>query len=432
MDLTQNDWLQRLVEHAPPAVAPQIPPGGAVGRVRAARKLLADRLADLGLLYGTPLLSADLAPDQAPRERLFLAVHAGLVNLARALAEAMGRPGSRRDADVAVVFLAYSGAPKAAAKLARDDKPSSRAVAKAFATAAERLSERLELLTGDLVYGVPLHNGLNYAAAWSFGRIAVAYFAEGKLDVSAVERRLADQGRDRAALVEALVELVWAAGPPTPSVRRAVARQVSALDLPRASSKAVKAALEEPGGPSALAAKVRGREHRRFVLAQAVLASLVDGRRTAAEKRFLTELAKAFGFPDDELRALELGLAGFYAEHREFVDTFTAGEAGVELADELVDDLSRKVEKNLSAVVQELKQTGELAELLAKAARGNTLSVDERARMRQDLLDVAKAVPSLAILAAPGGLLLLAALTKVLPFSILPSAWDQRSKKISS
>jgi hypothetical protein len=45
--------------------------------------------------------------------------------------------------------------------------------------------------------------------------------------------------------------------------------------------------------------------------------------------------------------------------------------------------------------------------------------------MRSQLIDVAKAVPALAIFAAPGGILLLLALAKVLPFDLLPSAFRE-------
>ena len=67
---------------------------------------------------------------------------------------------------------------------------------------------------------------------------------------------------------------------------------------------------------------------------------------------------------------------------------------------------------------------GELSVFLGKLAIGQTLTPDERRRMRLELIDLAKAIPALAIFAAPGGLLLLAALAKVLPFSILPSAFQ--------
>jgi hypothetical protein len=424
VNLARNDWLRLLVEHHVRPLVGAAPPGRLPGLKRA-RKLLSQRLTDLGLLYGTPLLPADLAPDQAPRERLFLALIAGLIHLGHELADALSRPNARRHADLAAIFLAWAGEGTEAQKLAATAAPTDLAVARAFSRAAQRLTGKMELLTADPVYGVPLHNGLTYVDALTFGRLALAFFASGKLDARAAARRLADGAHEQEVLVEALVLLVWADGEPSLPLQRALARQIGSLGLPRARTRALRKALQHPSAPAALAERVRGREHRRFVLAQAILASLIDGRRSPGERRFLAELARAFGFTPVEVSALEAELAGFYAEHREYVDTFTASEAGIELADELVDDLSRKVEKNLAAVLTELRQTGELAELLAKVARGNTLSSAERGRLRLGLLDLAKVVPSLAILAAPGGFFLLAALTKVLPFSILPSAWDK-------
>jgi hypothetical protein len=46
--------------------------------------------------------------------------------------------------------------------------------------------------------------------------------------------------------------------------------------------------------------------------------------------------------------------------------------------------------------------------------------------VKGQLVDLAKAVPALAIFAAPGGMLLLPLLAKLLPFSVLPSAWDPK------
>ena len=48
--------------------------------------------------------------------------------------------------------------------------------------------------------------------------------------------------------------------------------------------------------------------------------------------------------------------------------------------------------------------------------------------MKAQLIDLAKAVPALAIFAAPGGLLLLPLLAKLLPFNVLPSAWARVGK----
>jgi hypothetical protein len=91
--------------------------------------------------------------------------------------------------------------------------------------------------------------------------------------------------------------------------------------------------------------------------------------------------------------------------------------------DELVERVSAAVTGNLEALATELRETGELGQLLARAAGGHTLSPEERAKVRAQLIDLAKAIPALAIFAAPGGMLLLPLVAKLLPFSLVPSAW---------
>ena len=70
------------------------------------------------------------------------------------------------------------------------------------------------------------------------------------------------------------------------------------------------------------------------------------------------------------------------------------------------------------------RETGELAQLLARASAGASLTPQEKAKVRQQLIDVAKTIPALAIFAAPGGLLLLPLLVKLLPFNLLPSSFS--------
>ena len=97
---------------------------------------------------------------------------------------------------------------------------------------------------------------------------------------------------------------------------------------------------------------------------------------------------------------------------------------------EEINSMQRTVEKNFHRLIQEVKETGELSVLLTRAARGQKLTREERKAMREQLIDVAKVIPALAIFAAPGGILLLIALAKVLPFNILPSAFqDQPDEK---
>jgi hypothetical protein len=75
-------------------------------------------------------------------------------------------------------------------------------------------------------------------------------------------------------------------------------------------------------------------------------------------------------------------------------------------------------------MLQEIRETGELAQLLARASAGATLTPPEKAKVREQLIDVAKTIPALAIFAAPGGMLLLPLLVKLLPFNLLPSSFS--------
>ena len=87
--------------------------------------------------------------------------------------------------------------------------------------------------------------------------------------------------------------------------------------------------------------------------------------------------------------------------------------------------VSTVITDNLGALATEIRQTGELGTLLTKAAAGNRLTPEEKRKVRSQLIDLAKAVPALAIFAAPGGTILLPILAKILPFNFLPSAWDK-------
>jgi hypothetical protein len=87
----------------------------------------------------------------------------------------------------------------------------------------------------------------------------------------------------------------------------------------------------------------------------------------------------------------------------------------------------RKVEdsivRNLQALIQEIRETGELAQLLTKSTR-STLTPEEWQKVRTQLMDVAKSVPSLAIFSLPGGIVLLPLLLKLLPFDLRPSSFQ--------
>jgi hypothetical protein len=293
------------------------------------------------------------------------------------------------------------------------------------------LAARAESLSGDPPHGLLLHTGTVQIAGRLFGHLALDALTRKAPSAERLRRSTAVAARQRAVLVEVLVHLACAERPLADPVRRAVLLQIDRLALPSALQAALRAKVKG-GVPAPLRIAevvgcVRSEVQKRRILEQALLGALVDGRRSPAELTFLARLADALGISPEERMRREGEMAELYAQHRGVVDVLTAG-AGSGRGEELVDSARASLEKNYRRLLREAKETGELSVLLAKAARGVSLTADERRRMREQLLDVAKAIPALAIFAAPGGMLLLMALAKVLPFSLLPSSFQDEGE----
>jgi hypothetical protein len=155
---------------------------------------------------------------------------------------------------------------------------------------------------------------------------------------------------------------------------------------------------------------------------------LADGWRSPKERQFLRKLAQTLGVPEDELARIETDLAEFYAAQPDFVDQFRVQDRLADLREQLLGTVDEIVERNWSVLIYEARQGRELTQALSILARGGTLTLEQRRRLREQLVDLAKTIPSLALFAAPGGLLLTMALAKVLPQSFLPSILaDHRS-----
>ncbi len=78
--------------------------------------------------------------------------------------------------------------------------------------------------------------------------------------------------------------------------------------------------------------------------------------------------------------------------------------------------------RNKNRLIRELTESGELVKLLGQSTV-RELSTKEKDKVKEQLLDVCKTIPSLTIFLIPGGSLLLPILVKYIP-SLLPSAFN--------
>ncbi|WP_093667598.1 LETM1 domain-containing protein [Tenacibaculum sp. MAR_2009_124] len=86
-----------------------------------------------------------------------------------------------------------------------------------------------------------------------------------------------------------------------------------------------------------------------------------------------------------------------------------------------VDEIKEAIKKNKKRLAQELKESKELV-LLVKKSFSTSLTDEEKKKVKEQTLDICKAIPAFTVFMLPGGALLLPLLIKLIP-DILPSAF---------
>ncbi|GEJ55799.1 LETM1 domain-containing protein [Anaeromyxobacter diazotrophicus] len=365
-----------------------------------------------------------------------ISCHIGLL-LDIALVHGVPFEPARRRAELATLFAAFAGAPDLAraADPARPGGGKPAAVTKAFARAGAVLAQH-GYPAGDPKDGLPLHVGVLCVQRRHLARLAIAYYPRGPLDLGLAQKLLDQAQDDIARLAEVLAALAAAPAPLDVRRRRVAAAQIDRLGLPRELARGARAALRASRGMGELArgAPVR---LRAFLLQQLLLSELAQPEPSAARAEAVSAFAEEARIPPEQVAALQADAAELYAAQQRWLEAApgepaeweTLSEEWEDAADQMMEKVAAIVSDNLEAIVTEIKQTGELGQLLAKAAAGKPLSAEEKTKVKAQLIDLAKAVPALAIFAAPGGMLLLPLLAKVLPFNVLPSAWEGKDKK---
>jgi len=290
---------------------------------------------------------------------------------------------------------------------------------------------------GDPIDGLPLHPGARASFRRHLARVAMGLHRAGRLDPEALVRHRAFAVQERTLLCEALASLLKAAAPPPGEQMEVLRRrQLGRLGLTGARLRDARHAVAAPRTTGALALATPPRM-RPFLLEQLLLAQLRAGLTAEAAAEAIEAFRAAAGLDAQALVTAQVEAA---AQHDDHLAWFKAvggpggewqqlTEAWEETSDEVVERISDAVATNYDAFTEALRDTGELGQLLGRAAGGATLTADEKRKVKEQLLDLAKAVPALAIFAAPGGMLLLPLLAKLLPFSLLPGAWERARER---
>jgi hypothetical protein len=88
-----------------------------------------------------------------------------------------------------------------------------------------------------------------------------------------------------------------------------------------------------------------------------------------------------------------------------------------------IDEIKVLLNKNKARLSKELTQSKEVVQLIKKSM-ATDLSEEEKLKVKEQLLDVCKAIPAFTVFMLPGGAILLPLLIKLIP-DILPSAFRE-------
>lgn len=439
--LEKSDWLAALFQelqatHDSAAVCARLSPPPSYAGARGPASPV-DLEPSARLLVDRSLRVHQLVPGERSPDEVFLETVRGHVALALDLA-ALGPP-PRSPGRCAVEALAFLAAALGETALVLDmDVSRPGEVPPRFVRRAQRAVEQALLSRfhppGDPVGGLALYPGALAVLRRHVGRVAMGLHRHGQLHEDALERHRAFAERELIFLAEALSATASAGHAPTGEERAMRLRQVSRLGLRRPVWREARATVVAPRPPDQLADATPERI-RAFLLEQLQLALLLAPRQHAEAAAWVDAFAAATSLPPEAIAAAQVEAAARHGDHHAWFEAIgtshpaaewaSLAEAWEGVSDQAVERVSAAVTQNWGAIVTELRQTGELGQLLARATAGRKLTADEKKKVRDQLVDLAKAVPALAIFAAPGGLLLLPLLAKLLPFNMLPSAWDR-------
>ncbi len=140
------------------------------------------------------------------------------------------------------------------------------------------------------------------------------------------------------------------------------------------------------------------------------------------ESEFIYGIGKDLGFDDKHIsRALE-EVTYFFDKNGETIPFLKDKNLAVQFYDSMSKVVNKLILRNSKRLQKELSESKELVALISKSTVKD-LTSEEKKKVQNQLVDIFKSIPSLAIFILPGGAVLLPIFIKLIP-KLLPSAFD--------
>jgi hypothetical protein len=162
---------------------------------------------------------------------------------------------------------------------------------------------------------------------------------------------------------------------------------------------------------------------KKYILELAVLTIWADQIVTEEEDQFIKELSDQLGFTGEELERSMVAIESFVLANWGNIPLLQSKNSFDDIRTRFLERLSEIIAQNKNRITTEIKESKELTELLIKSANTD-LSEEEQIKVRTQLIDILKMLPTFVIIALPGSFLTLPLLLKILPKDTLPSAFQ--------
>ncbi len=160
-----------------------------------------------------------------------------------------------------------------------------------------------------------------------------------------------------------------------------------------------------------------------YLLDLATMAMWSDDELTLIEKSYLLTLCAELHIDESEYVISLQNIDSYIKQYKNEIPYFNYSNPVKHFYEQSNKSVSKLITRNGKRLTKELIESKELVRLLAKSTTTD-LDKDEKKKVKKQLLDICKTIPSLTIFLLPGGGLLLPILIKYIP-QLLPSAFNE-------
>ena len=160
-----------------------------------------------------------------------------------------------------------------------------------------------------------------------------------------------------------------------------------------------------------------------YILDLACMATWSDKTIDKNEKLFLIQLSTDLHIDTSNINESIKSVNDFYTAHKDQIALLNSNNMVQSFYKNSSKMVKKLITRNSKRLYNELKDSKELMVLLTQSTTRD-LTSEEQKKVQEQLLDIFKSIPSLAIFMLPGGALLLPLVVKFIP-KLLPSAFDE-------